>query len=91
VFFLRIFFCDVANVANHSENNLAKFGYIPDLKVLKYSKSFDIFLATLPPELLSNKNLEILIFFFVWSKLFCQFYLVVGPHLMLKPSWDTHY
>jgi hypothetical protein len=38
------------------ENNLAKFGYIPDLKVLKYSKSFDIFLGTLPSELLSDKK-----------------------------------
>jgi hypothetical protein len=28
-------FCDVAKSRDHPENNLAKFGYLPDMKVRK--------------------------------------------------------
>ncbi len=52
VFFLRIFWCSQSG--DHSQNNLAKFGYILDMKVgkillknkLKINPSSNIFLAT---------------------------------------------
>jgi hypothetical protein len=44
-FFLGPLFCDVCQIGHHSENLLAKLGYIPDMKHTK--KDPFIFLATL--------------------------------------------
>jgi hypothetical protein len=39
-------FCDVAKSGNHQENNLAKFGYILDMKVRKIHNPYFFWLPT---------------------------------------------
>jgi len=88
---LRILWCSQSG--NHSENNLAKFGYIVDMKVKKKNRNPSIFLAWLHIGSY-HKTLAIWIFFSSKSGEFGPFFfrrkiLSIGPqnHICQVEIW----
>ncbi len=63
-------FCDVSKIGDNPENNLAKFGYIPDMKAFFWKNRMLLYYWL--PSGTYHKNLVILVLFCCFSKS-CEF------------------